>query len=104
MLSAGLKAAPVTIDWKGYTWTVKQGSGLGPGPNNWDPANVSIDSNGYLHLRISNSGSGWTCAEVQTKALGFGTYQWQVEGPIDTIDKNVVLGLFGYKGPDGFDE
>ncbi len=28
----------------------------------------------------------------------FGTYQWQVDGPIDTFDKNVVLGLFPY-GP-----
>ena len=33
-----------------------------------------------------------------TDKLGFGTYQWHVDGPIDTYDKNVVLGLFPY-GP-----
>jgi hypothetical protein len=94
-----------TIKWKGYSWSVKQGSGLGPGPNTWNPANVFIDSSGFLHLRITPSGAGWTCAEVDTTdPLGFGTYQWQVEGPVDTLDPNVVLGLFGYKGPDGVNE
>ncbi len=63
-----------------------------------------VDSKGYLHLRISQSGSGWTCGEVDGPALGFGTYQWQVEGPVDRLDKNVVLGLFGYRGPDGVKE
>ena len=30
------------------------------------------------------------------KRLGFGRYQFQVEGPIDRLDDNVVLGLFNY--------
>ena len=47
----------------------------------------------------SNDGGTWSASELFTNdRLGFGTYQWQVEGPIDTYDKNVVLGLFPY-GP-----
>lgn len=93
------------IHWKGYAWSVKSGSGLGPGPDNWDPANVFVDSRDDLHLRIARSKSGWTCAEVDTTApLGFGTYQWQVTGRVDKLDRNVVLGLFGYNGPDGNNE
>ncbi|HWZ90353.1 MAG TPA: glycoside hydrolase family 16 protein, partial [Polyangiaceae bacterium] len=63
------------------------------------PNNVSVDNNGYLHLKISNSAGDWTAAEIfSTDKLGFGTYQWQVDAPIDRFDKNVVLGLFPY-GP-----
>ena len=35
---------------------------------------------------------------VHHRQARFGTYQWQIDGPIDTFDKNVVLGLFPY-GP-----
>jgi hypothetical protein len=64
-----------------------------------DPQNVTVDASGYLHLRISNGGGTWTASELfTTDRLAFGTYQWQVDGPIDTYDKNVVLGLFPY-GP-----
>jgi MYXO-CTERM domain-containing protein len=64
-----------------------------------DPANVSIDSSGYLHLQINQSNNGWTAAEVfTTTSLGFGTYQWQISGPVDRMDPVTVLGLFPY-GP-----
>ncbi|HEY4104583.1 MAG TPA: hypothetical protein VGM44_11865, partial [Polyangiaceae bacterium] len=63
------------------------------------PNNVSVDENGYLHLKITNNGGTWTAAEIfSSDKLGFGTYQWQVDGPIDKFDQNVVLGLFPY-GP-----
>ena len=63
------------------------------------PNNVTIDASGYLHFKITNNGGTWTASEMfTTDKLGFGTYQWQVDGPIDTYDKNVVLGLFPY-GP-----
>jgi hypothetical protein len=64
-----------------------------------DPANVTVDGDGYLHLRISQAGSNWSAAELfSPDRLGFGTYQWQIDGPIDRFDPNVVLGLFPY-GP-----
>lgn len=94
-----------TINWQGYTWNVKNGTGLGPGPNNWSSNNVWVDANGYLHLKISKVNNVWYAAEIGTQQnLGFGTYQFWVEGRIDQLDPNVVLGLFGYAGPDGTNE
>ena len=96
-----------TVVWKGYTWTIKSAIGAGPGPNNWNANNVFVDANGYLHLLINyNASSGkWDCAEVSTtSSIGFGTYQWQIESQLDTLDPWVVLGLFPYLGPDGRNE
>ncbi len=96
-----------TITWKGCSWTVKSAESSGPGPIQWNPANVFVDTNGCLHLKISyNSDSGkWDCAELYTTDdLGFGAYQWQVETRVDAYDPWVVLGLFPYDGPDGNNE
>ncbi len=90
-------ARAASITWKGHTWQVTSGGMAGVCQG--DPQNVTIDASGYLHLRIANNGGTWTSSELfTTDRLGFGTYQWQVDGPIDTYDKNVVLGLFPY-GP-----
>jgi hypothetical protein len=96
-----------TIQFSGYTWNVKNGSHLGPGPNNWSRNNVWVDASGFLHLKITkDTATGkWYCAEVSTQqTFGFGKWQFWVEGRIDKMDKNVVLGLFNYSGNDGFDE
>jgi hypothetical protein len=51
-------------------------------------------------MKITNNGGTWTGAEIfSTDKIGFGTYQWQLEGAIDKLDKNVVVGLFPY-GPE----
>ncbi len=96
-----------TIQFSGYTWNVKNGNHLGPGPNHWRSNNVWVDANGYLHLKITKDSAigKWYCAEVSTQqTFGFGKWQFWVEGRIDKLDKNVVLGLFNYSGNDGFDE
>jgi MYXO-CTERM domain-containing protein len=94
---APCRASAATLDWKGHTWQVTSGGMAGVCEGN--PANVSIDANGFLHFRISNAGGTWTASEIfTTDKLGFGTYQWHVDGPIDVYDENVVLGLFPY-GP-----
>jgi hypothetical protein len=86
-----------TITWKGHQWIVTDGGMAGVAPGN--PANINIDSNGYLHLRIVNRKGKWTASEMFTADnLGFGTYQWVVEGNIYNMDKSTVLGLFTY-GP-----
>jgi hypothetical protein len=91
-------ADAATISWKGHSWNVTNGGMAGVCRGN--PANVSVDANGYLHLTIANNGGTWTAAEIfSTDRIGFGTYQWQIEGPIDKLDKNVVVGLFPY-GPE----
>ncbi len=64
-----------------------------------NPHNVSIDANGYLHLRIMNFAGRWTASELFTvDNIGFGTYQWVVQGDIWNMDPVTVLGLFPY-GP-----
>jgi len=98
------------LSFSNYTWNVKSGSAT-PGPNSWNPNNAYVDSNGRLHLRITFDSitKKWDCAEVwTTDTLGFGTYEWYLEGPIDQLDKNIVLGLFNYpaspKVPDATNE
>src|SRR5450432_3141154 len=94
-LERGAHAA--TLVWKGHTWQVTSGGMAGTCQGS--PNNVTVDANGYLHFKISNNGGTWTASEMfTTDKLGFGTYQWQVDGPIDSYDKNIVLGLFPY-GP-----
>jgi hypothetical protein len=105
---AGTAVLP-TLRWGGIKWNIKAGAGIGPGPNNWNPANVFVDAGGDLHLAITNVAGTWSCAELSSDApFGFGTFQWQVETPVDTLDPNVVLGLFLYGpptlGPDGTHE
>jgi hypothetical protein len=101
--------AATTVQFSGYTWTIRNtgSSSEGPGPNIFSGSNAWVDSNGWLHLKISkNTTTGkWNCAEIYSnQSFGYGTYQWQVDGAIGSLDKNIVLGLFNYSGNDGFDE
>jgi hypothetical protein len=96
------------IEFGGYTWAVRSGSG-GPGPNAWDENDAWLDTSTNLHLKISQRDGKWSCAEItMRKRLGFGRYQFQVTGRLDLLDENVVLGLFNYPtsdvGPDGTHE
>src|SRR6185295_19818554 len=92
------RAQQRTMTWKGRTWRITNGGMVGVCEGN--PANVSVDSDGNLHMRITNVGGVWTAAEIFTMVpLGFGAYQWQIDAPIDVLDPNVVVGLFPY-GPD----
>jgi len=81
-------------------------AGVAPG----SPANVTIDGDGYLHLRIDAAGTASTAAELfSTDKMGFGTYQWQLQGAVDNFAAPSVLGLFPYGpqarvGVDGEDE
>lgn len=86
-----------TVTWAGHTWKVTSGGMAGVATG--DPANVSIDGNGYLHLQIVQRDGKWTSAEVfTTDRMGFGTYQWVIEGNVYEMDPTTVLGLFPY-GP-----
>lgn len=100
--------ATKTITFSNYDWQVRSGTG-GPGPNTWDDTNAWVDTQGALHLKITHVVSAWHNVEINTTdRLGFGTYQFDVTGPIDQLDPNVVLGLFNYPtpdvGPDGTNE
>ena len=86
-----------TITWAGRTWKVTSGGMAGVARGT--PENVSVDEKGYLHLRIEKREGKWTAAELFTvETLGFGTYQWVLEGNVYDMDPTTVLGLFPY-GP-----
>jgi hypothetical protein len=85
------------IRWKGHQWIITDGGMAGVARG--DPANIDVDSSGYLHLRIRKQSGKWTASEMfAADNLGFGTYQWVVEGNVYEMDKSAVLGLFTY-GP-----
>jgi hypothetical protein len=102
-ISLGSSAASITF--AGHEWIVRSGTG-GPGPNDWDPANVRVDEQGRLHLKLTHRDGRWTCAEITSRQrFGFGRYEFEIEGAIDRWDPNVVLGLFNYPTGDvGGDE
>ena len=91
----GVGYAADEVKFAGRDWVVRTGRG-GPGPNRWDPSHVWVDSRG-LHLKIAQTDGEWRCAEISTKErLGFGRYEFQIDGRIDRFDPDVVLGLFNY--------
>jgi hypothetical protein len=98
-------AAASTISFSGYTWEVRNQDISGPGPNYWSnsSSNVWVDGEGHLHLKIrKDPATGrWLCSEViSTQVFGYGSYVWEIEGAVDKLDKNIVLGLFNYKAGD----
>jgi hypothetical protein len=97
LVVTGASSHAGTIKFGDYTWVVRSSARGGPGPNYWDPNNVWVDDQGYLHLRLNQRDGRWYCSEVYTQnRLGFGRYQFWISGPVDKLDRNVVFGLFNY--------
>jgi hypothetical protein len=98
-LQASAATYPSTINFSGYTWYIENSNNqkVNPGPNYWSnsPQNVWVDSNGYLHLKITYSNGRWYCPEVTcTQTFGYGTYTYYLASRVDQFDKNIVAGLF----------
>lgn len=90
-----------TVDFAGFTWHTKSSvhEAIGPGPNYWSSSgrNLQLDESGNLHLRIDKHKGRWYATEVWLdKALGYGTYRFKVSFPDNSLDENVVFGLFNY--------
>lgn len=104
--AVALAPYPKSITFSGETWYVKTGSGkVGPGPNYFSDSsnNVWVDTADRLHLRITRSGSRWTCAEViSARSFGYGTYRFNLASSVDNLDPNVVLGLFTWNDDPAF--
>jgi hypothetical protein len=104
LIAALLAAAPAEaklLRFAGYDFNIKEGSGLGPGPNSWASSQAFVDSHGRLHLRLSKRNGQWYSGEVSTVSrLGFGTYEIEFEGDIAGLDKDVVFGFFHYPTAD----
>ena len=97
LIVIGTASQCATVSFSGYNWAVRSSGRGGPGPNYWDPSNVWVDTNRFLHLRLTQREGKWYCAELHTQErLGFGRYDFWLTGPVDKLDQNVVLGLFNY--------
>lgn len=97
--SAEKAMAQRIIHFAGVDWQVKNGGPWGPGPNYWSGSenSVWIDDLGRLHLKVRKENGRWYCAEVSTtEYTQYGEHRFLVEGMIDRMDKNLVLGLFVY--------
>lgn len=91
-----------TVQFAGLIWDVKSGkSGPGPSvPNNWSdsPQNVWVDGNGQLHLKIRKVGNIYYCSEIRAQqSFGYGEYRFYVASRVDTLDPNIVAGMFTYE-------
>jgi hypothetical protein len=97
---AGAAAASgQTMTWKGYDWRVRTWDGAPSANGVWSDRNVTVDSAGSLHLRVTRTAQGsLSSAEIESvrAGWGYGTYRYVVRGRVDTLPKNVVLGLFTY--------
>jgi hypothetical protein len=86
------------LRFSGYDWWVKNSPGLvGPGPNYFSDGtnNVWLDTQGRLHLRITNRSNQWQCAELVTeRTFGYGSYRFELDSVVDDLNPSVVLGLF----------
>jgi hypothetical protein len=89
---------PRWIRFGGYDWWVKSSaSRVGPGPNYFSDStnNVWLDGAGNLHLRMTSRSNQWQCAEVvSARSFGYGSYRFRLLSDVNTLDRNVVLGLF----------
>jgi hypothetical protein len=98
-----------TLRFSGYDWNVKYSDDIrvGPGPNYFSDAgaDVWVDENDRLHLKIADRDGKWYATEVFTQApLGYGKYVFYLASRMDQLDKNVVLGLFAWEtvSPPGY--
>ncbi|MDE3195206.1 MAG: hypothetical protein KGN84_02605, partial [Acidobacteriota bacterium] len=96
-----------SLPFAGTLWAVKApGVQVGPGNNYFLASNVFIDSRG-LHLRETpckmGSVSTWCSGEVfLTQPTGYGTYKFDISGPLGSLSSNDVLGLYLYGDRAGF--
>jgi len=88
------------FNFSDYGWSVKTSLGLaGPGPNYFSDStnNVWVDTQGFLHLAICYASNAWQCSEIMSdRRFGYGQYRFAVQTAVNTLDPNVVVGLFTY--------
>ncbi|PCI35352.1 MAG: hypothetical protein COB60_03465 [Flavobacteriaceae bacterium] len=89
-----------SIQFSGIEWDVREAIKAGPGANNWSSSKGSafVDSMGQLHLKIRKIAGIWHCSEITSqKSFGYGKYIFFVATNVETLDPNVVTGLFTYE-------
>ncbi|MCP4245788.1 MAG: hypothetical protein GY778_01950 [bacterium] len=88
------------VQFSGYRWSVKSRDfPVGPGPNRFSDRkeDVWVDDRG-LHLTIRKRNEHWYCTEViLQESFGYGTYVFYTMGSPDSLDLNVVAGMFTWE-------
>lgn len=88
-------SSPVTLQFSGYPWEVRQAaSDHGGQRNSYNPANAWTDQQGFLHLRVSRQNGQWVSAEVKlARSLGYGSYRFVVHD-VSHLEPAAVFALF----------
>jgi hypothetical protein len=83
-----------TVSFSGYDWNVRNSDSDRNGTSfHYNSANASIDSSGFLHLRIAKQNDRWTCSEVSLRqSFGYGTYRFTVED-VGRLEPAAVLSM-----------
>jgi len=89
------------ISFSGLDWRVKSSgeNRVGPGPNYFSDSedNVMVDEQGRLHLKITFRDGRWYCSGIETvKSYGHDKYVFYISSRPDSLDKQVVWGLYTY--------
>ena len=81
--------SPISLTFRGRSWSVKTGGPLDPGANTWLPSLAAVDpATGVLSLSVApvsstTCGGPWASSEVWLNApLGYGTYVFQMTFPL----------------------
>ena len=94
-----------TLQFSDRTWRVKGPGWYGPGNNYFSDSQqiIWVDAQQRLHLSLKQIAGSWQSSEVTLNdALGYGDYIFTTIGPLQTLDVNVVLGIFLWQyGPYG---
>jgi hypothetical protein len=103
VLTSGLlspaSARTTTLSWQGYSWVARTAPGAPGAPQTWSASNVSIDSDGRLHLAVTRDKKGrYAQAELDSvrNGWGYGVYRWQVDTDVSRLAPEYVLGMFTY--------
>ncbi|MGZ6634291.1 MAG: hypothetical protein ACXVII_15260 [Solirubrobacteraceae bacterium] len=96
LLALPLAAHAKTLQWSGYAWSLRAGTG-GPGVGNiWSDRNATVKK-GNLLLSIVPSETICTSVELTSNwTVGFGRYRWVVNSDLSQASPASVLGLFTY--------
>jgi hypothetical protein len=69
-----------TVNFSGYEWKIRSAANEHGGKSRpYDPANVSIDEKGLLHMKVTRQAGKWVCSEIALgHSLGYGTYAFKL--------------------------
>ena len=95
---------PKLVHFSGYDWMIRSSpNDRGGDLYDYEPSNVWVDDQGYLHLLMGQEGGRWHCAAVSlTRSLGYGTYRFVISDSAH-LPPSAILALFTQDAEGGAD-